>query len=159
VSDATPVVCQPCIGELKAVLEEDCEVCEDVLALTYDDGCYRIQCKSGCPPYAEGVTILDVVKDWTTRDDDPFVEGPAPAGIIIVDDLAADCPPVTPEQRAKIRDTFGDWMATAAPDGTFTVIESRPPWWHLPRWIGLWWRKWKWRRGRRRAANKRRRDR
>jgi hypothetical protein len=78
---------------------------------------------------------------------------------IIADDLAADCPPVTPEQRAKIRDLFDDWMATAAPDGTFAVIESRPPWWHLPRWLGLWRRKWRWRRARRRAANKRRRDR
>ena len=78
---------------------------------------------------------------------------------IIADDLAADCPPVTPEQRAKIRGWFDDWMATAAPDGTITVIESRPPWWHLPRWLGVWRRKWKWRRARRRAANKRRRDR
>lgn len=79
--------------------------------------------------------------------------------IIIADDPHADCPPVNPETRAKIRDMFDDWMATAAPGGTITVIESRPPWWHLPRWIGLWRRKLKWRRARQRAANKRRMDR
>jgi hypothetical protein len=134
------VVCQPCLGELRAVLETDCEVCEDVLALTYDHDCWRLQCKSGCPPYAEGETILDVVKGWERRDGPFFHERRArPKGILLVDDLQ-----ISREDAAHLKA-----LTMEAPaDGRLQVWSTLhhesdflppPPWWHFWRWPGQAW--------------------
>jgi hypothetical protein len=55
---------------LAAILKCDCAICNDVISLTYSVGgyeCWRLECRSGCPPYAEGVTIQRVVNEWNLR--------------------------------------------------------------------------------------------
>lgn len=147
------VVCQPCLGELRAVLGNDCEVCEDVLALTYDHydtECWRIQCKSGCPIYSEGATILDVVKGWEQRHG-PFLAevGPPPKGVLIVDDPAIDA--ATSERARALVSSNPHWqkMVNEATVTSFSTLHheselhpshpSPSPWWHFWRWPKRAW--------------------
>jgi hypothetical protein len=49
---------------LQGVLAEDCPICEDMIALSCTDGVWKLQCASGCPPYAEGLTIQRACNAW-----------------------------------------------------------------------------------------------